>query len=147
MWIFTPEGFYSIVEPGPEDGHEGELMIRSRVEVDLSLLRGLWLPGLSETVATPARDYQFRAFATHEDVGEAMRRIVLSLDYDNFKDEVKRLQGPVRAGIYGRVWGTLHALGHAQDDLLGDEDASEEQEALWQDAWADAYATDDSPPF
>lgn len=116
MWILTPEGMYSIVKPQPTDpifkrhGQTGDLAIRSRDEQDLINLRENWLPEMGEIVSYPNRDYPFRAYAQPDDIARAWSRIFFTLDWTNFKDEVKAKQGPQRAAIYGRVWSTLLAI-------------------------------------
>ena len=101
MWLFTPEGFYSVVTAG-EFGHE--LQVRARSADDLDRLRQTHVPELGETVRIPGRDYPVRAFANSDDLAGGLSRIVQSIDYSNFKSEVSRRQGYERAHIYGDVW-------------------------------------------
>jgi len=39
-----------------------------------------------------------------------MARLVVDLDYDNFKNQVAKEQGYDRAACYGEVWSTLYEL-------------------------------------
>ena len=140
MWILTPEGMYSVVKPSNHDnlflgtGRPGDLAVRARSEQDLNNLRENWLPELSDTVVSPNRDYGFRGFANPDAVARALSRIVLALDYGNFKDQVKAVQGPERAAIYGKVWGNL------LDIQYGPWDATDEDyEPYPADDIADAY--------
>jgi hypothetical protein len=106
MWLFTPFGFFSIVQkPG-----DPSLTIRARVREDLDALRERYLPSLSATIAKAGTDYPWRATATHEATGEAMAALVRDLDYGNFKSEVAKLQGQVRATAYHQVWDVLYQL-------------------------------------
>lgn len=41
---------------------------------------------------------------------EAFATMLREIDYANFKDAVATRQGPGRAEVYGKVWGTLLAL-------------------------------------
>lgn len=114
MWLLTPDGFYSVVNPSPNDslfqryGTPGDLCIRARAQGDLTRLRRLWCPELGKTIKTPkTRDYGFRAYAPADDVAKAMARITLAISYGNFKDEVRRKAGPKRERIYHRVWDVL----------------------------------------
>ena len=134
MWIMTPDGMFSVVKPMIGDiyfkayGQEGDLVVRARAPEDLDNLRRRLCPELGTTVATPNRDYGWRAFVAPEALARTMARIVLTLDWDNFKDEVKHRQGPQRAATYGKVWSALLEIqypraGHWYDDeepLFGD---------------------------
>ena len=106
MWLFTPIGFFSIVQKRGDNS----LTIRSRVASDLDLLRDQFLPSLSTITATPDGDYAFRAKASHRDVGEALASMAASIDYDNFKDEVARKEGNERANVYAEVWSVMRRL-------------------------------------
>lgn len=109
MWLMTPSGFFSIVQK-PEDEQAGTLTIRARVRGDLERLRETCLPGMGEIVANAGTDYRYRARAPRAEVASAMVKIVNDIQYDNFKDEVDKQQGKVRAGFYARVWEVLYSL-------------------------------------
>jgi 8-oxo-dGTP pyrophosphatase MutT (NUDIX family) len=100
MWLFTPIGFFSIVQKPLSNS----LTIRARVRDDLETLRATYLPDLSETVENAGTDYPYRATATHAAFSDALSRIAKNINYANFKDEVARRSGTRRAHIYGRVW-------------------------------------------
>ena len=106
MWLFTPIGFFSIVQKRGDDF----VTIRSRIANDLESLRERYLPSLSTTIATPDGDYAFRAKASHRDFAESLASIAVSVDYDNFKDEVASKQGHERAEVYSDVWGIMRDL-------------------------------------
>ena len=108
MWLFTPFGFYSIVEK-PWDKPNGTLTIRARVAKDLDTLR-LQLPELGTIAEDPKADYRFRAQAPRAAVAKTMSRLAESLDYDNFKDAVAKTQGQARAHRYHEVWEVLSQL-------------------------------------
>ena len=57
MWLFTPDGFYSIVQ---KPGYD-HLTVRSRVASDLDILREKFMPTLSATDEGTGTDYRFRA--------------------------------------------------------------------------------------
>jgi hypothetical protein len=44
------------------------------------------------------------------DFAEAVQRMVLDIDYDNFKDEVAKRQGQPRADLYHELWDVLRKL-------------------------------------
>ena len=103
MWLFTPDGFYSVVDKHDE-WHPGQLCVRARAAEDLANLRGGFLPKLGETIVGAGTDYPYRAWAPREDVAAWVSSQVMTLDYSNFKNEVARVQGRERAHIYGGVW-------------------------------------------
>ncbi len=106
MWLITPLGFFSTVaKPG-----DSLLTVRARVASDLDALRSRYLPGLSATVAHAGTDYPFRARCTRTAWAEALGAMAHAIDYGNFKDEVARRQGHIRAKIYAGVWSQLTRL-------------------------------------
>lgn len=104
MWIFSTIGFFSVVQKRGDD----QLTVRSRFPEDLDLLRERFMPELGPTETTPRADYRYRARITHEAFDDGVVRLVAAIDYDNFKSEVSRRQGPERAHIYGDVWSVLY---------------------------------------
>lgn len=106
MWIIATTGFYSVMrKPGDE-----QLVIRSRVRKDLVDLKKRYLPSLGKIIDTDNSDYRFRAYADASAVGAALAKIAEDIDYSNFKDEVKHLQGQQRATVYMRIWTALLSL-------------------------------------
>lgn len=102
MWLFTPDGFYSIVQkPG-----EAFLTVRSRNPEDLDRLRRRYLPALSPTITTTDSDYPYRGMATHEQVSEAMAAITSDISYGNFKAEAGKTLGHARTIHLHQVWTT-----------------------------------------
>ncbi|TXG98314.1 MAG: hypothetical protein E6R09_11505 [Rhodocyclaceae bacterium] len=109
MWLMTPIGFFSIVEK-PGDRGRDTLTIRARVRSDLETLGHRYLPELGEIAEHQGTDYRYRSVAPRASVAKALSQLTLDLDYDNFKDEVKRVQGDERARAYGEVWCALYPL-------------------------------------
>jgi len=113
MWLYTIDGFYSVVhKPG-----DTELTIRARVRADLERLKIHYLPLLSELTESDDSDYRFRAKATHIAFAKALYRIVQDIEYDNFKNTVAARQGTERAKIYSSVWSSTAQLGKLKDEL------------------------------
>ena len=106
MWIFTPFGFFSVVQ---KHGNHF-LTIRARVREDLDRLRTQYLPELSPTVEGAGSDYRYRATVPHEQLALAMAAIVRDIGYANFKSAVAESQGPQRAAVYHEVWDALWQL-------------------------------------
>lgn len=110
MWFFTPLGFFSVVQKQGEP----ELTVRSRALGDLLRLRRHYLPELTEPVAHEGTDYPWRARCSHDELSQAMQKIVKHIDYANFKDEVALSNGKDRAHRYAKVWQALYGMA---DDL------------------------------
>ena len=107
--VMTTIGFFSIVQK-PEDRHKNTLTIRARVKSDLEALRQGYLPDMGEILDHLGTDYRYRAVAPQTSVANALSRLTLEVDYDNFKDEVQRMQGDERARAYSEVWCALYRL-------------------------------------
>jgi hypothetical protein len=106
MWLLTTTGFYSIVQkPGGKN-----LTIRSRVRKDLEALRDTYLQNMGEISRTDSADYRYRARVSHAEFAAAAAQMVLDIDYDNFKNNVAKIQGHSRAHVYSNVWEDLLAL-------------------------------------
>lgn len=108
MWLMIPGGFYSVVQK-PEDRDGGMLTVRARVASDLKVLRH-FIPSMGEVVESENSDYRFRVQAHRIDFSFAMMKIGMNINYDNFKDEVLKVQGLERANTYTSVWATLRDL-------------------------------------
>lgn len=106
MWLVTTTGFFSVVlKPGDTD-----LCIRARVRKDLVALKRDYLPSMGKIIETKNADYRFRAYASREGVAYAAADMARDIDYSNFKDEVKAVQGKDRANVYMRIWTALLEL-------------------------------------
>ena len=99
MWIFAREGFCSIVQ---DMFDPSMLLVRSRIEGDLEK----FFPN-SEVVEAAGTDYRFRAYLPRETVAAAIGKMVLSVDYGNFKASVRDNR---RSPFYARVWATMAEL-------------------------------------
>jgi hypothetical protein len=107
MWIFTPEGFFSVVT-AEEFGEE--LMVRARDGIDLDRLRETHFHELGPNMELTGRDYPVRAFTTHADFARCLSRLANALDYDNFKGAVASRHSRTRAHIYGDVWSACRQI-------------------------------------
>ena len=110
MWIFTPIGFFSIVQKKDDlPGTDGTLTVRSRIKGDLESLRK-HCGRMSEIDCISGSDYPYRATAPRAEVMGAMANLPHGINYNNFKDEVSKKQGAERAAVYEQVWETLKYL-------------------------------------
>jgi hypothetical protein len=82
MWIFTPDGFLSIVAD-KDDSREGRLMVRARNRKHLDAL----LPECEPFCKSPS-DYPWRCWASRQTVAELLVRATWTTTYTNFKGAV-----------------------------------------------------------
>lgn len=105
MWLFTTQGFYSVVAHREDPD---ALIVRGRSRDDLEALRQQ-IPDL-EPFEDPAADYRHRAYVSRAEWLAAVAQLTCEVDYDNFKSAVAERQGQERARVYGRIWGELREL-------------------------------------
>jgi hypothetical protein len=96
MWIYTKDGFYSVVE---DRDNPGLLLVRARVEGDIERQ---WPQAMVERNA--GTDYLYRARMPREAVALALDRLVSKIDYTNFKDSISDSR---RSPWYMKVWTTM----------------------------------------
>ena len=106
MWLVTNFGFFSVVQKKDDD----ILTVRTRARGDLETLKEKYIPKLGHILKGEGTDYQYRAKVSREDLAKAMGKIVLDIDYSNFKGSVAEKQDHKRARIYGDVWEILFGL-------------------------------------
>ena len=82
MWLFTSDGFVSIVAD-KSDTRGDRLLVRSRDKMHITNV----FPN-AEVFSKQPSDYQWRAWVSREDVADAMMRQVQGLDYTNFKNSI-----------------------------------------------------------
>lgn len=145
MWLMTPRGFYSAVQKRGDA--PTRLTVRARDKQDLENLKDL-LPNAKPYRKRGYSDYPWRINVSVAEWAEVCAQLALEVTYDNFKDEVKRVQGSERAAVYSRVWSALlniekrwNRLGGygGYGSLVDDEDRYEE----W---WERTLATDLTQP-
>jgi hypothetical protein len=116
MWIFTQDGFLSIVQ---DTQTPGNLLVRARKREDLRRFVQLAQTCLHcrLTVSeTPTHDYRFRVTVPHAVAGHVIKELVLDIDYSNFKNRVHDVDPDPRRGVaYTRVWAEMVAF---QEDSL-----------------------------
>lgn len=105
MWICTTDGFMSAVE---DPKQPGVLKVRSRrKEVLQKYFRSAVI------VETHHTDYRFRVFVDKKTFADLMHKLVMDIDYDNFKAATKK-KDPELAHLYGDMW--LQHWRYQQDD-------------------------------
>lgn len=106
MWIFSQDGFFSIVrKPG-----DGDLTIRARCAADLDRLRERWLPTLGPTIHGGGTDYPVRARCAPRQLGDALLAMALDLDYPNFKDRLAATLGELHVQAAHAVWAAMRGI-------------------------------------
>lgn len=112
MWAMTSFGILMPAIRPPKTipyGDTRTLQIRSRRSKDLDILRAKYMPGsLGETIYTPDKDYEYRAYCEPASFAMAMAQIVMEIDYLKFKPTTEdRYQDRPLHEVYNSMWGSL----------------------------------------
>ena len=94
MWAFTRHGFISVVQ---NRDVADNFLVRSR---DARPLQELW-PN-HDIITLKDADYRFRINVNKDEVMEVLGEHILSIDYDNFKNECVDDRESLRS--LGSVW-------------------------------------------
>lgn len=93
MFVFNSEGAYfpALRPPGTFNPEKDPrvLQVRARRRGDLERLREHYLPELGKTIRLKQTDYQYRAYCTPAQWGQALARMAEEIDYVKFKDTAK----------------------------------------------------------
>lgn len=106
MWLFTQNGFFSIV------AHRDEpeiLIVRARVRGDIERY---W--PREKVFMTPGFDYLYRAFIPKEVVAGTIGKIVLDVDYGSYKGSLAdKRRGPWYVSVWSAMCHMQQALKYA----------------------------------
>ncbi len=98
MWLFTRDGFLSIVE------HEDDrnlLLVRSRFNGHIENIFGRDV----DVQKDAGTDYEYRAEIKRERVAKVIGDLVLDIDYGNFKEELHNKYRFKKDRVYlNRIW-------------------------------------------
>jgi len=84
MWIFTKDGFFSVVQDRDD---ETVVLVRARRRADLeNILKPEELPGIQDT---PGADYGFRIFMDRKRWTSYAAAAASRIDYSNFKGAIE----------------------------------------------------------
>lgn len=115
MWIFTKNGFFSVVcarknEGLSQDIDQSKLMIRSRSKKHLkNLIEESKQLTDCEIVEMSHADYKYRIFVDKNIWADVMKDIVEDIDYSNFKNKVKKnLQDSSFNSSLGEIWSVMY---------------------------------------
>jgi hypothetical protein len=95
MWIFTKDGFFSIVQHKDSPDY---LMVRARVREDIQRAFG---PG--DIIEKSGSDYRFRKTVPRVVVADYFSKAVSEIDYTSVKDEIDQGEEDRHKMLYA-VW-------------------------------------------
>jgi len=101
MWVFTRDGFLSIVE---HNLNSNILIVRSRFKNHIQKIFGE--VNVEEDAGT---DYEYRAEIPKEKVAKVMSDLVKDIDYPNFKNELGRLK-KIDSPYVRRCWAVYEVV-------------------------------------
>jgi hypothetical protein len=134
MWLVTTQGFYSAVA---YRGKKRQLLIRARVRGDLENL-DRQLPGVSSRITEEyPSDYAYRVRVSRKEWKTILSKLTDEVDYDNFKDAVKKKHGAERAHAYMGVWSVLHRLQEPRWPRYGRERVTVTERLFDYDPWVE----------
>ncbi len=103
MWVFTKDGFFSVVNDkycGPD-----ELMVRTRTRADAERIRDMLAPG-SDVIVLGHADYRYRVKVGRQAWADYLHDTAQDLDYPTVKDTIS--MGDQKRGIcYFAIWSQL----------------------------------------
>lgn len=113
MWIFTKDGFYSVVQKSNQKGTD-LLTVRSRYKSDMAkLIKSLKIPE-DMLLKEAGDDYEYRVVVEKSVLADYMKEQVMLIDYSNFTHEIE-LRNKKRADIYLGVWAKLLRAGKSKN--------------------------------
>lgn len=117
MWIFTQDGYISVVQHfTPTPG--AELLMRSRSAGHLADLLCLVITeeeADARIQVTPDHDYPYRIVVSRELFGQVVAASMARLDYSNFKGRCSQTLGGADAGVLNRIWAATHGFTDNED--------------------------------
>ncbi len=105
MWLFTTQGFYSVVAHRDDPSR---VIVRARAREDLEALKRQ-IPDM-RIFNDESADYRWRAVVTQTAWVAAAAVLAAGIDYPNFKAAVAERQGIERERLYTRVWAEMLGL-------------------------------------
>ena len=101
MWVFTQDGFISVVD---NNQVPGKLTVRARDRESLQLLADITE---QKIVELPNRDYEYRVYVTREEFTSFMASHIDHLDYGNFKNRIWATRGDTYHDACSDVWAAM----------------------------------------
>lgn len=110
MWIFTTDGFFSLVKKVDQDNvtHPYQLRARRRDELSNLLTRSGFLAD-KKLFSYDYADYAYRVFLDETEAQQLGAFLLASVDYSNFKNQFERQPKWYEfKRILGQIWGLLY---------------------------------------
>lgn len=108
MWIFTRQGFASVVQDRDD---EHMVIVRARVREDLARISLRYFEGGGSIISTPAHDYPYRFIANRAHLAAGLLRVADDLRYTNFKTAAHDIDSSdLREDVYATIWSELRRL-------------------------------------
>jgi hypothetical protein len=103
MWLFTKNGFFSIVEM---QGNDNTFFVRSRQQQDLeNLFRFIEKRTIFRSLSA---DYKYRIIIKPKELLLLAQSLVSEIDYPNFKSQIAKTAGQERKlECYHEVWAIM----------------------------------------
>lgn len=103
MWLFTKQGFYSIVAKSTKEFH-----VRARARKDLENLNRL--AGTNYAIhRSEDADYRWRMVMPGNAARALVAKLAADIDYANFKGVVAKTPGQAdKMDILHRIWGLMY---------------------------------------
>jgi hypothetical protein len=133
MWIFTPNGFLSVVRDNQKKGH---VLIRARAKADIwNLYRRFHAKHkMSRPKADENRDYRWRVSMKKRDWARIAYKLSMEISYTNFKNEVHtHADQENKNSAYLSVWSAMLRVQHGEDHLYRTQ--SQQHFNSWTSAW------------
>ena len=108
MWLYTVQGFFSIVQKPP--CKKDELLVRVRCRDDIEKLEKLLREKYKfseKVIESPKSDYAYRMVVPREIMASFMASQALELDYGNFKNTVSS-KDHLRHEVYMKCWEAMY---------------------------------------
>jgi hypothetical protein len=113
MWIFTKDGFFSVVKD--DYCNAGELMVRAWIKNDLQHFLAKIDKQEKEIITLTNADYRYRTKVIKEDWGYYCGKEAANIDYNNVKGTIAPHDQPERATAYYGCWNHLY---HFQQGVI-----------------------------
>jgi len=119
MWIFTKDGFFSIVQHKDSPHY---MMVRARAKDDLQAAFG---PG--DILESVGSDYRFRKTVPRAVVADYLSKALAEVDYESVKDNIDKGEQDRHDMLY-KVWGAHYAM---QRDRYRDDSDDDWYDFTW----------------
>lgn len=107
MWVFTTDGFFSVVHDKHCRGTEVTVRARCRQDLERLLFK---IGSEAEILEIGHADYRWRAIIPRVAWAEYVENEALNIDYDNFKNAALADMDSARSEAYHATWAAMHGF-------------------------------------